>query len=146
MGMIWSHSINEKTPNLTLRWRETFTKVTFGREGQRQDCGNHCEFRISTVTILHYPLHHQGMKRSSISGSTSSYPDSHLNRPDTHVKALLQLSTHAVLLIVPCLKRDDSVVQGARRKNKGRMMCHARYPETPNAPVLGVPSSICKEI
>ena len=26
------------------------------------------------------------------------------------------------------------------------MMCHARYPETPNAPILGVPSSICKEV
>lgn len=25
-------------------------------------------------------------------------------------------------------------------------MCHARYPETPNAPILGVPSSICKEV
>lgn len=98
-------------------------------------------FRKSTVTILRYPLH-PGMKRSSSSGSTSS-------RQTLPVQALVKAFSSfppMQCFFFLFLPREDSLVQGAQRKNKRRMMCHARYPETPNAPILGAPSSICKEV
>ncbi|TQV97948.1 hypothetical protein IF1G_03691 [Cordyceps javanica] len=95
------------------------------------------------------------MKRSSkISSTTSSYPVQRrvvlTPAPNTQCEKRFSPAVHPCSAFdCSCLKKRLPWYKKALFFNVAktrRMMCHARYPETPNAPVLGVPSSICKEI
>jgi hypothetical protein len=110
--------------------------ITHNRSVQHSNRGNQLDFaKHSAYPPLPTAL---GYERSSISGPTSSHLSSrHASQANTdaHVKRLSP-AVHPCSAFVPAIQRR---LFGTRRvtEKQSRMMCHARYPETPKRPCSG---------